>query len=158
MSWSSPFSASVSLPSSVCSSSWATWGRSACVFQSAAMPPTAPTVPPMTWCLSTILCWNSTPRFCQTPRRRRSTGRSTSTMTVSGVRQQARVGVNQGQVGTLSQTLAASHAQWVGGEGGWVGGGKALELLLWWGVTGMAGSKGCALEQWLVGERGKCCR
>lgn len=39
-------------------------------------------------------------------------------MTVSGVRQQARVGVNQGQVGTLSQTLAASHAQWVGGEGG----------------------------------------
>lgn len=39
-------------------------------------------------------------------------------MTVSGVRQQAHVRVNQGQVGTLSQTLAASHARWVGG-GGW---------------------------------------
>lgn len=43
-------------------------------------------------------------------------------MTVSGARQQAHVRVNQGQVGTLSQTLADSHAQCVGGWS--LGGGR----------------------------------
>lgn len=47
-------------------------------------------------------------------------------MTVSGVGQQAHVRVNHGQVGTLSQTLADAYAQWVMGNGSWVGGGKGL--------------------------------
>lgn len=51
-------------------------------------------------------------------------------MSVSEARQQAHVRVNQGQVGTLSQTLALSYVWWVGMGGGLAGGGEVLQLLL----------------------------